>query len=70
MNTTKLMRRTANALRVYRIASKENTNIEIQNYLSSTYNRLLKLMMIQQNIKFYSEAIKIIDELILNNNYE
>lgn len=70
MNTTKLMRQTANALRVYRIASKENVNMEIQSYLSSVFDEKLEKMMKQQNIKFHGDAIEILNEMIYEGDYE
>lgn len=70
MNTTKLMRQTANALRVYRIASQENVNMEIQLFLSSVFDSLLEKMMKQQKIEFHSEAIKILNEMLDNYDYE
>ena len=70
MNTTKLMRQTANALRVYRIASQENVNMEIQLFLSSVFDSLLEKMMKQQKIEFHSEAIKILNEMLSNYDYE
>ena len=70
MKTTKLMRQTANALRVYRIASKENVNMEIQLYLSSVFDGLLEKMMKQQQIEFHDEAIDILNELLQNYDYE
>nr|DAX87943.1 MAG TPA: hypothetical protein [Caudoviricetes sp.] len=66
MKTTKLMRQTANALRVYRIAIKENVNMEIQIYLSSVFDVLLEKMMKQKNIEFHCKAIKILDEMLSN----
>lgn len=70
MNTNKLMRQTANALRVYRIASQENVNMEIQLFLSNVFDSLLEKMMKQQNIKYHSDAIKILNEMLDNYDYE
>lgn len=70
MKTTKLMRQTANALRVYRIACNEKVNMEIQLFLSSVFDGLLEKMMKQQNIEFHEEAINILNEMIENYDYE
>lgn len=64
------MRQTANALRVYRIASQENVNMEIQLFLSSVFDSLLEKMMKQQNIKYHSKAIEILNEMLDNYDYE
>jgi hypothetical protein len=42
MKTTKLMRQTANALRVYRLASNNGTDMQIVLYLSEILDGLLK----------------------------
>lgn len=52
MKTNKLMRQSANALRVYHIACNEKVNMEIQIFLSSVFDGLLEKMMKQQNIEF------------------
>lgn len=64
------MRQTANVLRVYRIDSQENVNMEIQLFLSSAFYNILEKMMIQQNIEFHGEAIKILNEMLDNYDYE
>jgi hypothetical protein len=70
MNTTKLMRQTANALRVYRLASNNGTDMQIVLYLSEVFDGLLEKMVKQQKIEFHSEAIKILNEMISNYDYE
>lgn len=70
MKTTKLMRQTANALRVYRIACNEKVNMEIQIYFSIVFDSLLENMMKQQNIEFHEEAIDILNEMLEEGDYE
>ncbi len=70
MKTTKLIRQTANALRVYRIACNEKVNIEIQLYLSSVLNDGILKIQKKENIEFHSDVIKLLEEVLELGEYE
>lgn len=70
MKTTKLIRQTANALRVYRIACEEQTNIEIQLYLSSVLNDGIDKIQKKENIEFHGDVIKMLEEVLEIGDYE
>lgn len=70
MKTTKLMRQTANALRVYRIACNENVNMEIQLYLSSVLNDGIQKIQKKENIEFHSDVIEMLEEVLEIGDYE
>lgn len=70
MKTTKLIRRTANALRVYRIACNENVNMEIQLYLSLVLNDGIQKILKKENIEFHEDVIELLEELLEIGDYE
>ena len=70
MKTTKLIRRTANTLRVYRLACKENVNMEIQSYLSMVLVEEIEKIQKKENIEFYSDVIELLEEILELGDYE
>lgn len=70
MKTTKLMRQTANTLRVYRIACNENINMDIIIYLSNKLNDEIKKIQKKENIEFHSDVIKLLEEILEIGDYE
>lgn len=70
MKTTKLMRQTANTLRVYRIACNESINMDIIIYLSNKLNDEIKKIQKKENIKFHSDVIKLLEKILEIGDYE
>lgn len=70
MKTTKLIRQTANALRVYRIACEEKVNMEIQLYLSSVLNDGIDKIQKKENIEFHGDVIKLLEKVLEIGDYE